>query len=44
MARGYVPQSGARPCVGEISVEEYLTAINDPANLSLAVQFAEGQR
>jgi hypothetical protein len=44
MARGYVPQSGARPCVGEISVEEYLTAINDPANLRLSVQFAEGQR
>jgi hypothetical protein len=44
MARGYVPQAGARPCVGEISVDEYLAAINDPANLSLSVQFAEGQR
>lgn len=44
MARGYVPQSGARPCVGEISVEEYLAAINDPANLSLSVQFCDGQR
>ena len=44
MARGYVPQAGARPCVGEISVDEYLAAINDPANLSLSVQFAEGHR
>ena len=44
MARGYVPQAGARPCVGEISVEEYLAAINDPANLSLSVQFSDGQR
>ncbi|WP_323167105.1 saccharopine dehydrogenase family protein [Pseudomonas atacamensis] len=44
MARGYVPQAGARPCVGEISVDEYLAAINDPANLSLSVQFFEGQR
>lgn len=44
MARGYAPQPGARPCVGEISVDEYLAAINDPANLSLSVQFAEGQR
>ncbi|MBC3776528.1 saccharopine dehydrogenase [Pseudomonas sp. SWRI99] len=44
MASGYVPQSGARPCVGEISVAEYLAAINDPANLSLSVQFSQGQR
>jgi len=44
MARGYAPQPGARPCVGEISVDEYLAAINDPANLCLSVQFAEGQR
>jgi hypothetical protein len=44
MARGYVPQAGARPCVGEITVEEYLAAINDPANLSLSVQFSDGQR
>lgn len=44
MARGYVPQAGARPCVGEISVDEYLAAINDQANLSLSVQFFEGQR
>jgi hypothetical protein len=44
MARGYAPQPGARPCVGEISVDEYLAAINDPANLSLSVQFSDGQR
>ena len=43
MAGGYVPQPGARPCVGEISVDEYLAAINDPANLSLSVQFSDGQ-
>ncbi|MCR8930880.1 MULTISPECIES: saccharopine dehydrogenase family protein [unclassified Pseudomonas] len=44
MAQGYVPSAGARPCVGEISVDEYLTAINDPHNLSLSVQFSDGQR
>jgi hypothetical protein len=44
MAQGYVPAAGARPCVGEISVDEYLTAINDPHNLSLSVQFSDGQR
>jgi hypothetical protein len=44
MASGYVPSAGARPCVGEISVAEYLAAINDPANLSLAVSFSDGQR
>lgn len=38
-AQGYVPQPGARPCVGEISVDEYLAAINDPDNLSLSVQW-----
>ena len=44
MASGYVPAAGARPCVGEISVAEYMAAINDPDNLSLAVQFSDGQR
>lgn len=43
MAGGYVPSPGARPCVGEISVGEYMAAINDPANLSLSVQFSDGQ-
>ncbi|MBK5373812.1 saccharopine dehydrogenase [Pseudomonas sp. TH43] len=44
MAKGYVPQAGARPCVGEITVDEYMAAINDPDNLSLSVQFSDGQR
>ncbi|MCX2546774.1 saccharopine dehydrogenase NADP-binding domain-containing protein [Pseudomonas sp. COW5] len=44
MARGYVPESGARPCVGEITVDEYMAAINDPENLSLSVHFSDGQR
>ncbi|MMZ66384.1 hypothetical protein D1872_288740 [compost metagenome] len=44
MAQGYVPTAGARPCVGEISVAEYMAAINDPDNLSLAVHFSDGQR
>lgn len=43
MAQGYVPEPGARPCVGEISVDEYMAAINDPANLSLAVHFSDVQ-
>lgn len=42
LAQGYVPEPGARPCVGEISVDEYMAAINDPANLSLAVRFSDG--
>lgn len=42
LAKGYVPEPGARPCVGEISVDEYMAAINDPANLSLAVRFSDG--
>ncbi|KAE9639076.1 saccharopine dehydrogenase [Pseudomonas sp. PB103] len=44
MALGYEPQAGARPCVGEITVDEYMAAINDPDNLSLSVQFSDGQR
>jgi len=44
MAQGYVPESGARPCVGEITVDEYMAAINDPENLSLSVHFSDGQR
>ncbi len=43
VAQGYVPEPGARPCVGEITVDEYMAAINDPANLSLAVHFSDGQ-
>lgn len=43
MAQGYVPESGARPCVGEITVDEYMSAINDSENLSLSVRFSDGQ-
>ena len=43
IAQGYVPVPGARPCVGEITVDEYMAAINDPTNLSLAVGFSDGQ-
>jgi hypothetical protein len=44
MAQGYVPQPGARACVGEITVDEYMAAINDPDNLSLSVQFSDESR
>jgi hypothetical protein len=40
MAQGYVPYPGARACVGEITVDEYMAAINDPDNLSLSVLFS----
>lgn len=43
VAQGYSPAPGARPCVGEISVDEYLAAIADPANVNLDVQFSEGR-
>ncbi|MFJ7793724.1 saccharopine dehydrogenase family protein [Pseudomonas sp. NPDC096950] len=43
MLQGYVPEPGARPCVGEISVDEYMAAINDPENLQLSVVFSDGQ-
>ena len=36
-----MPEPGARPCVGEITVAEYMAAIKDPANLSLAVRFSD---
>lgn len=41
MAHGYRPQPGARACVGEISVDEYLAAINEPANVTLSVRFSD---
>ena len=44
IARGYLPEPGARPCVGEISVDEYMAAINDPQNLDLSVHFSDGLR
>ena len=43
VAQGYGPEPGARPCVGEITVDEYMAAINDRANLSLTVHFSDGQ-
>ncbi|QZP30939.1 saccharopine dehydrogenase NADP-binding domain-containing protein [Pseudomonas sp. DR48] len=44
IAQGYSPESGARACVGEITVDEYMAAINDPDNLSLSVHFSDEQR
>lgn len=41
VAQQYRPQPGARPCVGEVSVEEYLAAMNDPKNIQLAVRFSD---
>ncbi|MCD5978264.1 saccharopine dehydrogenase family protein [Pseudomonas quasicaspiana] len=41
VAQQYRPQPGARPCVGEISVDEYLAAMNDPKNIQLAVRFSD---
>ncbi|MET3458181.1 MULTISPECIES: saccharopine dehydrogenase NADP-binding domain-containing protein [Pseudomonas] len=43
VAQGYLPEPGARACVGEITVDEYMAAINDPQNLSLSVHFSDGQ-
>ncbi|MDQ0122942.1 hypothetical protein J2W17_001889 [Pseudomonas lini] len=43
VVQGYCPEPGARACVGEISVEEYMAAINDPANLQLCVRFSDEQ-
>lgn len=40
VASGYRPAPGARPCVGEITVAEYLTAIDEPDNVQLAVDFS----
>jgi hypothetical protein len=43
LVAGYAPAPGARPCVGEISVDEYMAAINDPTNLHLSVRFSDEQ-
>ncbi|AHG41032.1 saccharopine dehydrogenase [Pseudomonas syringae CC1557] len=43
VAQQYRPQPGARPCVGEINVDEYLAAMNDPQNIQLAVRFSDEQ-
>lgn len=42
--RGYTPEPGARACVGEITVDEYLAAIDEPLNIHLSVQFSDKQR
>ncbi|AYG44588.1 saccharopine dehydrogenase [Pseudomonas sp. Leaf58] len=42
VAQGYSPMPGARPCVGEISVAEYLAAIDDPEKVQYRVSFAHG--
>ena len=39
---GYVPQPGARACVGEVTLDEYLAAINDPENLKIEAWFSAG--
>ncbi|RMQ38789.1 hypothetical protein ALQ06_200192 [Pseudomonas syringae pv. berberidis] len=39
MASGYRPQPGARACVGEITVDEYLAAIDEPESVRLDVHF-----
>lgn len=41
LVAGYAPEPGARPCVGEISVDEYLAAINEPIDLHLSVLFSD---
>ena len=43
IAQGYLPEPGARACVGEITVDEYMAAINDPENLSMSVHFSDEQ-
>lgn len=43
MASGYLPAPGARPCVGEITVDEYMAAINEPEKLSLSACFSDEQ-
>lgn len=43
IVQGYLPEPGARACVGEITVDEYMAAINDPANLHLSVRFSDEQ-
>jgi hypothetical protein len=43
IAQGYLPEPGARACVGEITVDEYMAAINDPENLIMSVCFSDEQ-
>ncbi|QXH44960.1 saccharopine dehydrogenase NADP-binding domain-containing protein [Pseudomonas xanthosomatis] len=41
-AEGYRPQPGARPCVGEISVAEYLAAIDAPDKVRYSIDYRHG--
>ncbi|MCI3946471.1 hypothetical protein K0038_03529 [Pseudomonas syringae] len=43
MAAGYRPSPGARACVGEVTVDEYLAAIDEPSNIRLDVHFETGK-
>lgn len=43
VVEGYVPTPGARPCVGEISVEEYLAAIGAPDQVRFSLGFQHGR-
>lgn len=44
VAEGYVPAPGARPCVGEISVEQYLAAIGEPQKVHYGMTLHRGNR
>ncbi|WP_186302789.1 hypothetical protein [Pseudomonas alabamensis] len=41
--RAYSLQLRVRACVGEVTVAEYLQAIDDPQQLELSVRFSERQ-
>ncbi|MEW9678338.1 saccharopine dehydrogenase NADP-binding domain-containing protein [Pseudomonas sp. TE50-2] len=43
VVEGYQPEPGARPCVGEISVEQYLAAIGEPDKVRYSVSFQHGR-
>ncbi|MFK3725982.1 hypothetical protein ACI2KE_19395 [Pseudomonas monteilii] len=41
--RAYSLQLRVRACVGEVTVAEYLQAIDDPQHLELSIRFSERQ-
>ncbi|MDU9401299.1 saccharopine dehydrogenase NADP-binding domain-containing protein [Pseudomonas sp. zfem004] len=43
LTEGYQPAAGARPCVGEISVAQYLAAIDAPDKIRYRVSFQQGR-
>ncbi|MDH0729828.1 saccharopine dehydrogenase NADP-binding domain-containing protein [Pseudomonas sichuanensis] len=43
LTEGYQPAAGARPCVGEISVAQYLSAIDAPDKIRYSVSFQQGR-